>query len=63
MLTHYMYLEKREDEELPLSKTALTHRYERRLITTIRNDTNTIDDRMTTTRKQKWEKKTTPWPL
>ena len=32
-------------------------KHERRLITTIRNDTdNTIDDRMTTTRKQKWEK-------
>ena len=31
-------------------------KYERGLITTIRNDTdNTIDDRMTTTRKQKWE--------
>ena len=36
---------------------------EGRLITAIRNDTdNTIDDRMTTTRKQKW-KKTTLWPL
>ena len=32
-------------------------KYERGLITAIRNDTdNTIDDRMTTTRKQKWEK-------
>ena len=30
-------------------------KHERRLITTIRNDTdNTIDERMTTTRKQKW---------
>ena len=39
-------------------------KHERRLITTIRNDTdNTIDDRMTTTRKQKWEEKTTLWPL
>ena len=37
---------------------------ERGLITAIRNDTdNTIDDRMITTRKQKWEKKTTLWPL
>ena len=37
--------------------------HERGLITAIRNDTdNTIDDRMTTTRKQKWEK-TTLWPL
>ena len=33
-------------------------KYERGLITAIRNDTdNTIDDRMTTTRKQKYEKK------
>ena len=33
-------------------------KHERGLITTIRNDThNTIDDRMTTTRNQKWEKK------
>ena len=32
-------------------------KYERRLIKAIRNDTdNTIDDRMTTTRKQKWGK-------
>ena len=32
-------------------------KHERGLITTIRNDTdNTIDDRMTTTRKQKWGK-------
>ena len=36
---------------------------ERELITAIRNDTdNTTDDRMSTTRKQKWEKKTL-WPL
>ena len=33
-------------------------KHERGLITDIRNDTdNTIDDRMTTTRKQKWEEK------
>ena len=33
-------------------------KHERGLITTTRNDTdNTIDDRMTTTRKQKWEEK------
>ena len=33
-------------------------KYERGLITSIRNDTdNTIDDRITTTGKQKWEKK------
>ena len=31
-------------------------KHERELITAIRNDTdNTIDDRMTTTKKQKWE--------
>ena len=37
---------------------------ERGLITTIRNDTdNTIDERMTTTRKQKMGGKTTLWPL
>ena len=35
-------------------------KHERGLITAIRNDTdNTIDNRMTTTRKQKWEKKKT----
>ena len=34
-----------------------TEKHERGLITAIRNDTdNTIDDRMTTTKKQKWEK-------
>ena len=33
-------------------------KYERGLIAAIRNDMdNTIDNRMTTTRKQKWEKK------
>ena len=33
-------------------------KHERELITTIRNDTdNTIDERVTTTRKQKWEGK------
>ena len=37
-----------------------TEKYRRGLITAIGNDTNnTIDERMTTTRKQKWEKKTT----
>ena len=66
-----MYLEKREEEDLPASKTALTHRYngskttqkyKRGLITAIRNDTdNTMDDGMTITRKQKWGK-TTLWP-
>ena len=38
-------------------------KHEQGLISAIRNDTdNTIDDRMITTRKQKWEK-TTLWPL
>ena len=32
-------------------------KHERGLITTIRNDTDTIDERMTITRKQKWEEK------
>ena len=37
-------------------------KYERGLITAIRNNTaNTIDNRMTITRKQKWEGKTTLW--
>ena len=51
---------------MPATKTALTQRledhiekHERGLITAIRNDTdNTIDDRMTITRKHKWEEKT-----
>ena len=39
-------------------------KHERGLITTIRNDTdNMIDDRMTTTRKQKWAGGITLWPL
>ena len=39
-------------------------KHERGLITAIRNDTdNTIDDRITTTRKQKWKKNPTLWPL
>ena len=62
-LTDYMYQEKREEEDLPASKSALTHRdngstttrkHERGLITAIRKDTdNTTDDTMTITRKQK----------
>ena len=27
IMTNYMYLEKSEEEDLPASKTALTHRY------------------------------------
>ena len=68
-----MCQEKREEEDLPASKTALTHPYgdasiqrledyikkhERGLIMAIRNNTdNTIDNRMTITRNQKWEEK------
>ena len=44
-----MYLEKREEEDLPASKTALTFK-------TIRNDTdNTMNNRKKITRKQKCE--------
>ena len=67
MLTDYMYQEKREEEDLPALKTVLTHRYHiedyiekhgRGQITSIRNNTdNTIDNRKTITRKQKWEEK------
>ncbi len=40
-----------------IEKIMQTWRVERGLITAIRNDTdNTIDNRMTTTRKQKWAK-------
>ena len=40
-----------------------TEKHKRGLITVIRNDTdNMIDNRMTT-RKQKWEGKSTIWPL
>ena len=64
-LRDYMYQEKREEEDLPVLKTALTHRYndyiekhEGGLITTTRNDTDNMKtNRMTVTRKQKWEEK------
>ena len=73
-LTDYMYLERREEEDLPAWKTALTYRNncsktytekrERGLITAIRKDTdNTTDDRMTITGKQKWKKTPNLWPL
>ena len=61
-----MFQEKREEEDLPALKTALKHRYNDSktiyknggLITAIRNNTeNTMDNRMTITRKQKWEGK------
>ena len=68
MLTDYMYQEKREEEDLSALKTnvdALIRRLEDYmqkhdggLITVIRNDTdNTMDNRMTITRKQKWKGK------
>ena len=64
----YMYQEKRKEKDLPASKTAVStsiqrledyiEKHERGLITAIRNNTdNTIDNRMTKTRKQKWEGK------
>ena len=64
-LTDYMYQEKREEEDLPASKTALMHRYndsrntyEGGQIIAIRNNTgNTINNRMTITRKQEWKEK------
>ena len=54
-----MFQEKREEEDLPALKTALTHRYnDGGLITATRIDTeNTMNNRMTITRKQKWEGK------
>ena len=67
-MTDYMFQEKREEEDLPALKTALTHRYndsktiykkhEGGLIRATRNKTeNTMNNRMTITRKQKWEGK------
>ena len=69
-----MYLEKREEEDLSASKIHVDasiqrledyiEKHERGMITAIRNDTdNTIDGRMTITRKQKWGKNPTLWPL
>ena len=63
-----MFQEKREEEDLPALKTALTHPYndsktiykkhEGGLITATRNETeNTMNNRMTITKKQKWEGK------
>ena len=63
-----MYQEKRREEDLPASKTSVDssiqqledyiEKHERGPITAIRNNTdNTIDNRMTRTRKQKWEEK------
>ena len=68
-----MYLEKRKEEGLASNEDSVDasiqrledyiEKHERGLITAIRNDTdNTIDDRMTTARKQNG-KKTTLWPL
>ena len=57
-----MFQEKREEEDLPALKTALTQRYnDSKTIyknKAIRNDNdNTMDNRMTVTRKQKLEGK------
>ena len=68
MLTDYMYLEKREEEDLPSiedSGDTSIHRLknyiqkqEGGLITATRHETeNTMNNRMTITRKQKWEGK------
>ena len=64
-LTNYMSQEKKEEEDLPPMKTALTHRFndytEKRggkLIAATRNNTdNTKANRKTITRKQKWKEK------
>ena len=64
MLTDYIYLEKREEEDLPGLKTAFKHRYngskknrnEDWLQPSETITDNTIDDRLTITGKQKWEK-------
>ena len=62
-----MYLEKKEEEDVSREDTVdasiqrledYIEKHERGLITTIRNDAdNTIHERVTTTRKQKWEGK------
>ena len=73
-LTDYMFQEKREEEDLPAWKTALTHRYndsktiykntKEDPITATRNETeNTMNNTMTITRKQKMVRKTNLWAL
>ena len=65
-MTDHMYLEKMEEQDSASIEDTVdasiqrledyTEKHERGLITAIRNDTNnTIEDRMTTTRKQKWK--------
>ena len=65
-LTDYMHQEKKEKEDLPVLKTALTHWYKDSKTTYKRakedrnQQNNTNDTRMsgmTITRKQKWEEK------
>ena len=57
-LTDYMYQEKREEEDLPASIQQLEEMHEEGLITATRNGTeNTKTNRMTISRKQKWEEK------
>ena len=53
-----LYVSRKEGGRGLASIEDYIEKHERGLITTIRNDTdNTIDERMTTTRKQKWEGK------
>ena len=57
-LTDYMYQERREGEDLPALKTVLIQRLEDYIEKHGGNDTdNTMANRMTITRKQKWEEK------
>ena len=69
MLTDYIYVSRKDggrgltsiEDNVDVSIRRLEdyiEKYEGRLITAIRNDTdNTMDNRMTITRKQKWEEK------
>ena len=68
MLTDYMFQEKREEEDLPALKDSVDasiqrledyiEKHEGGMITAIRNDTdNMMSNRITITRKQKWEGK------
>ena len=60
MLTDYMYQERREEEDSVDASIQWPEdnieKHEGRLFTAIRNDTdNTMANRLTITRKQKWE--------
>ena len=63
-LTDYMYQERREEEDLPALKTAFTHRYNDSRTTEkstkedwLQPSETILANRMTITRKQKWEEK------